>query len=45
MISFKSFIKEAQALFNTKDMIFTNAETPALILSSTALERSFGKLE
>ena len=45
MKSFKSFIKEAQALFNTKDMIFTNAETPALILSSTALERSFGKLE
>ena len=44
MRTFKSFISEAQAMFNTKDMIFTNAETPALILSSTALERVFGKL-
>ena len=45
MKRFKAFIREDQALFNTKDMVFTNAETPALILSSTALERSFGKLE
>jgi len=44
MRTFKSFIFEAQAMFNTKDMVFTNAETPALILSSTALERVFGKL-
>ena len=44
MRTFKSFISEAQAMFNTKDMVFTNAETPALILSSTALERVFGKL-
>ena len=45
MRTFKSFIFEAQAMFNSKDMIFTNAETPALILSSTALERVFGKLK
>ena len=45
MKRFKAFIREDQALFNTKDMIFTNAETPALILSSTALVRAFGKLE
>lgn len=44
MKTFRGFISEAQAMFNTKDMIFTNAETPALILSSTALERVFGKL-
>ena len=44
MKSFKSYLKEAQAIFNTKDMIFTNAETPALILSTTALERAFGGL-
>ena len=45
MKTFKEYIVEAQAGFNTKDMIFTNAETPALILSPTALERAFGKLE
>jgi len=45
MKTFKEHISEAQAHFNTKDMIFTNADTPALILSTTALERVFGKLE
>ena len=45
MKSFKSYLKEAQAGFNTKDMIFTGADTPALILSTTALERVFGELE
>jgi len=45
MKSFKEYVSEAQAHFNTKDMIFTNAETPALVLSPTALERAFGKLE
>ena len=45
MKTFKSYLREAQAEFNTKDMIFTGADTPALILSTTALERVFGKLE
>ena len=45
MKSFKGYLEEAQAGFNTKDMIFTNADTPALILSPTALERAFGTLE
>ena len=45
MKSFKGYLGEAQAGFNTKDMIFTNADTPALILSPTALERAFGALE
>ena len=45
MRKFRDYILEAQALFNTKDMIFTNAEAPALVLSTTALERIFGKLE
>ena len=44
MKSFNGYLKEAQAGFNTKDMIFTNADTPALILSTTALERAFGGL-
>jgi hypothetical protein len=44
MKSFKGYLTESQAQFNTKDMIFTNAETPALILSTTALERAFGGL-
>jgi len=44
MKRFKEYLEEAQARFNTKDMIFTNAETPALILSTTALERAFGGL-
>ena len=44
MKSFKGYLEEAQAGFNTKDMIFTNADTPALILSTTALERAFGGL-
>ena len=45
MKSFRGYLEEAQAGFNTKDMIFTNADTPALILSPTALERAFGGLE
>jgi len=45
MKSFKQHLEEAQAGFNTKDMIFTNADTPALILSPTALERAFGALK
>jgi len=45
MKTFNQYIFEAQAGFNTKDMIFTNADTPALILSPTALERAFGTLE
>ena len=45
MKSFKGYLTEEQAGFNTKDMIFTNADTPALILSPTALERAFGTLE
>ena len=45
MRKFRDYILEAQAQFNTKDMIFTNAEAPALVLSTTALERVFGKLE
>ena len=45
MKSFKSYLEEAQAGFNTKDMIFSNADTPALILSPTALERAFGTLD
>ena len=44
MKTFRGYLKEAQAGFNTKDMIFTNADTPALILSTTALERAFGGL-
>ena len=44
MKTFNGYLKEAQAGFNTKDMIFTNADTPALILSTTALERAFGGL-
>ena len=44
MKSFKGYLEEAQAGFNAKDMIFTNADTPALILSTTALERAFGGL-
>ena len=45
MKSFNGYLTEEQAGFNTKDMIFTNADTPALILSPTALERAFGGLE
>ena len=45
MKSFKQHLEESQAGFNTKDMIFTNADTPALILSPTALERAFGALK
>ena len=45
MKTFKLYLREAQAEFNTKDMIFTGADTPALILSTTALERVFGELE
>jgi hypothetical protein len=44
MKSFKGYLTESQAQFNTKDMIFTNAETPALVLSTTALERAFSGL-
>ena len=38
-------MNEAQGMFNTRGMIFVNYEYPALILSSTALERAFGQLE
>jgi hypothetical protein len=45
MRTFKSFISEAQAQHNTKGMIFVNYESPALVLSTKALERVFDKLE
>ena len=50
MLRFKQFIKEqdlfegSRGSFDTKSYIFSHYETPALILSSTALERIFGKL-
>ena len=45
MKRFKEFISEgSRGSFDTKSYIFSHYETPALILSSTALERVFGKL-
>ena len=43
MITFKQYVKEAQAPFNTRSMIFVNYESPALILSSTMIDRIFGQ--
>ena len=43
MIRFKQYLKEAQAPFNTRSMIFVNYESPALILSSTMIDRIFGQ--
>ena len=43
MKSFKQYLKEAQAPFNTRSMIFVNYESPALILSSTMIDRIFGQ--
>jgi hypothetical protein len=42
--SFKSYLNEAQKIHNTKDFIFGDIEMPALVLSTTALERVFGGL-
>jgi hypothetical protein len=44
MKSFKSYLTEAQKIYNTKDFIFGWNEMPALVLSTTALERVFGGL-
>jgi hypothetical protein len=45
MKTFKGFISEgSRDSFDTKSYIFSHYKTPALILSSTALERIFGKL-
>jgi hypothetical protein len=44
MKSFKSYLNEAQKIHNTKDFIFGDIEMPALVLSTTALERVFGGL-
>ena len=41
MKTFKQHISEAQALFKTDSMIFTNLESPALILSPSMIERVF----
>ena len=43
MKTFRAHISEAQALFNTRSMIFVNYETPALILSPTMIDRIFGQ--
>ena len=43
MITFKQYVKEAQAPFITRSMIFVNYESPALILSSTMIDRIFGQ--
>ena len=45
MKTFRSYMNEAQGTHNTKGMLFVNYRDPALILSSTALERAFGQLE
>jgi len=51
MKSFNGYLKEAQKIHNTKEFIFANIEMttayeiPGLVLSTTALERVFGKLE
>ena len=48
MKSFKAFISEqggSRGSFDTKSYIFDKYLYPALILSSTALERVFGKLK
>lgn len=46
MKTFKGFIAEdiSRGRYDTKSYIFSHYTTPALILSSTALERVFGKL-
>jgi len=44
MKTFKGYLKEAQKIHNTKEFILDNYEIPALVLSTTALERVFGEL-
>jgi len=45
MKTFKSYLAEEQKIHSTKDFIFGDIELPALVLSTTALERVFGKLK